>query len=96
MRTDAAVSLRPIEASILSVWSMQLTVVVSVSPTQSEINHIHDRWVLPTSHHEVVWFDISADESFGMQRLYSLKHLYRQDYCSFDTESPSTKSEKFH
>lgn len=52
---------------------------VSIFLGEAKVDDMNNMALLPKSHQEILRLDISMDVGFGMNILYSLQHLVRQD-----------------
>jgi hypothetical protein len=69
MRIDAGISSRSSQVLILPIRNMQVCLWIPVLLCQPKINNIHLIGTFSQTHQEIVGFDVSMDEIFGMNIL---------------------------
>ena len=69
MRVDTGVPSRSCQVLVFAVWNVEMRLRVAVFLCKTEIDYIDLVAAFTNTHQEVVWFDITMDEGFGVDVL---------------------------
>src|SRR4051812_35821697 len=80
----------------LSVWDMLLGLRISVLLGHTKVNYMDDisRFRARSTDQKVVWLDISINQVFLMDRLYSRQHLLCHHHHGLDRKPSVTVIEE--
>ena len=66
MRVDTGVTCRTRQVLVLAVWNVEVGLWVTVFLRETKVDHVNLVAALSNTHQEVVWFDVTVDEGFGV------------------------------
>lgn len=83
MRVKTGISGRPCQFFLVLVGDVSASVRVLVAFAETEVDHVNNVLHLSAADQEVVWFDISVDETQVVHELETLQHLNKNHQHSF-------------
>ncbi len=72
MSVNGGVACCPCEMLIIPVRNVPSCLIIPVSLSQAEVDHVSLEGLFTKANEEVVWLDVAVDEALRVQELYAL------------------------
>jgi hypothetical protein len=94
MSVDGSISSSTGQVLVLTVWNVEMCLGVAVLLGQTEIDNVDLVSTLANAHEEVIRFDVTVNEGFGVDILNAGNELISQEEDSLQRELSVTEVEK--